>query len=597
MKKLFALILVLSAFLALPIFPVFALDEIGSSEYDIETSDVMEDLSRMYIDGKKFDAAEYPLNVDSDYMLLLNLIEYAWADYGEGDDSSAYGLYFYLYNPSGDKPLARGAHLVQMSVSKSDFYVKYLLKLVSASEDYRFLKFKLENPDVVLDRLWSTTRKYKISGIEIESKAEGVKDYKIAGTFTFTGSQSAKTLKCQLDLLTTVSLQIGDTCYRTDTSSLGEYHRNQLDTVYFSIPNELLDLYEYEIYKIRWQMEQKRITGIVTNSIEGFSDQGAIQYICSYVSPSSFYDFADDEHSETIDWCFVTKEVNGVFDWTWPYTWNAPGENRRDLLSFFTYKPAVGEKMPPIDGDELLQYWDVHGFNDGSCVGIIPMQVYEIDINDRFNSTDYGSNHNFWQTMLDYGLGSAFKSWWDDTDETLFEDVKPFEEISLSKIDACDAAEFAQKYYILENDYDSIRSYVKNAEDSNATTFLFRFNVQDYFAIPGFLVRGVPNPATFQDPNSFYFEEYIYKDFDIMEIHLRDEKGIVTVLPVVMTPTTIVPDIEAPPDNPLGSGSDTDWKRIIAIIMIVLVVILVIWLITKIKPQRVKVVSSRRRRR
>ena len=605
MKKICALTLVLCFVLALPIFPVFALGEIGSTSYDIKTSDVIEDLSRTYIASKKFDAAEYPLNISADYMLLLNVIEYAWDEYSPGVDKSAYGLYFYLYNPSGDKPLTRGGHQVQMSVSKSDFYVKYLLKLVSASDDNRFLKFKLENADAVLNRLYSDVRTYKISGIEIETAQKGIKDYKIAGTYTFTGKQSSKTLSCKTDILTTLELDIGDTTYRTNTSEIGEHHRNQLDSVYFSIPNWILDKYGNEIYKIRFEMTKKRITGLVTSDKAAYD--ACRNYIQFYIAPSSLDDFKNS-YSESLGWSFATNAINSWIDLRKPVAWNSPAESPLDYVSYFGY---ISDFDPDetyfVDGDLIKNYWKSYPLRDESCLDIVPKQTYEILIDRPWNSVDYQSTHRFFQRMLDLGLYTAIFG--DKVDDTLFNDVKPFESLSMSDLTSMTNDAIASTYYVLERDVDDIKSYVSNAEEQDETTFLFRFNKQDYFS----LIGGFQKKRSYgldlilgDEIDSFYFEQYVYEDFDIMEISFRDEAGIITVLPVVMDPTTIVPDAESPLPDPFGAMGnfkdlfDEPIKKIIGILLMAIAVIVVILVIDKLIPKRVKTTngsSGRRRRR
>lgn len=594
MKKILALILALFCVFSSSGISVFAIESLDGPQFDINTSDVLEDLSRTYIDGFQFDPDAYPLTPEADYVWLLNMIEYGWDNYSQYTDVVPYRIYFYIYNPSGDKLLPRGENYVQMSVSEQDLYVKYLLSVASTSEDNRFVKLKLSLPGTVYKRLSSDSRTYKISGIELETKEKGLKDYKIAGTYTFTGKQSEKTLECKTDILTTLDLELGDTCYRTKTSEIGEYHRNQLDSVYFSIPNFILDRYGYEIYKIRFEMTKKLITGIVTSDKEAYD---AVEMIIKNgISPSSYDDFKNS-YSEKLGWSFGTNEVNGLFDWIKPYTWNSPGETRLDYLSFFTYVTTYDPNdFTSIDGEELLRYWKEYPLKDESCLDIVPKQTYERNFKQSFTSADYQSNHNFWDTMLDYGLWEAIYG--EEVDPTLFKDVKPFQEIILSDLNTMTKDSVASTYFVQKDDVDTIRSYVANAEARDETTFLFHFNKQDFFAMPGGMQKERVSGLESVDVDSFFFKEYIYEDFDILEISLRDEQGIITVLPTVMDPTTIVPDIDSPIFDPLGVGDNDDsWKRIVAIIAVVLLVVFVIWLISKFIPKKVKVVSSGRRRR
>ena len=432
MRKFWALFLVISTFLAFPSIQIFALEEIGSTSFDIETSDVMEDLSRTYIDGKKFDAAEYPLNSSVDYMLLLNVIEYAWDDYSAGGDSSAYGLYFYLYNPSADKPLTRGGHQIQMSVSKTDFYVKYFLKLVSASDDNRFLKFKLENPSAVFARLWSDIRTYKISGIEIETKVKGVKDYKIAGSYTFTGRQASKTLACKTDTLTTIELDLHSTYYRLDSSAQGKYFYSQLDSVYFALDDWILEEYG-EVYSISFQYSKRLFNTLVSwdeiasnigwevangyNSIHHVADYAAVSYFGNMLSP--------------------------YFGWRWEGLLGNVSNKDFIMAGFY-----VEDKDVYLSPDELLAFaYENDMFSKAENYNTAFSPVFkrdEITIEDNLKLLSIQSNYNWAQQLLKYGLFGGVWGAQDSVDIT--------EPIYHVKSEDFEASDISEKLYIDPHD-------------------------------------------------------------------------------------------------------------------------------------------------
>ena len=66
-------------------------------------------------------------------------------------------------------------------------------------------------------------------------------EYHVGTTYRFTGyaagygqnSNEESTLRCEIEKLETISLSVKHTFYRSETSSLGAGHQNQLDTVYF----------------------------------------------------------------------------------------------------------------------------------------------------------------------------------------------------------------------------------------------------------------------------------------------------------------------------------------------------------------------------
>ena len=342
-------------------------------------------------------------------------------------------------------------------------------------------------------------------------------------------------------------------------------------------------------------MTQKRITGIVTSDREAYDGAGV--YIQNYISPTSFDDFSSS-YSATVGWSFSTHEIGGLFDWTKPYAWNSPAEKRLDYLSFFAYVATYDPNdLTSIDGKELLRYWDKYPLKDESCLEIIPKKEYEVTLEDTFSSLGYDSNHGFLKHWMDFGFWDAIAG--DSVDPTLFQDVKPFQALSSSALSGLSNDAISSTYYVQKSDAETIRAYVSNAEASDKTTFLFRFNKQDFFAMPGGMqnerVVGLENV----DLDSFYFEEYIFEDFDIMEISFRDESDIITVLPVVMDPTIIVPDIDSPIVDPFGADKNTAefFKKLVGYLALIFVVLLLAWVIMRFIPRRVRVTNGRRRRR
>lgn len=111
------------------------------------------------------------------------------------------------------------------------------------------------------------------------------------------------------------------------------------------------------------------------------------------------------------------------------------------------------------------------------------------------------------------------------------------------------------------------------------------------------LLSAAPNP------NGFYCEETVYRDFVIIDMTFRDNLGRYTVLPVISDPIDILgeatPPVNIDIDFPNIFGGDGTASKILSYVLIALVVILTVWLLFKLIPKRVKVVnrSGRRRRR
>ena len=120
---------------------LFAVD--GSNIEDIDTSDVYTDLEKM-----GFDLSMYPKNKKSDYVSVIDVLEYGYDYHKTFYD---YGLYLYIYNPSGKKLdnsfLSYNSVELQILQGETGLgFSKYNLQLIDASDELGsenvFLKFK-----------------------------------------------------------------------------------------------------------------------------------------------------------------------------------------------------------------------------------------------------------------------------------------------------------------------------------------------------------------------------------------------------------------------------------------------------------------------
>ena len=233
--------------------------EVSSNPFD-ETY-VLNDLNGAEINGKIFDVADYPQS-DGGEARLLEFVE--WEFSTKFEYRYSYGLYFYLYNPSGKAITPSELNKVQMAVEYEDGkpirYGKYGLKLLSESVDKLFYKFKvLDVSDIYARVVVGSERHYDISGIEVMYEgATNATEFSIGGSWTYTGyakgmayeSETESTLVSRSDKLQTVVL--GDlkfTYYRTWRNLVGTI-ADQLTSVYFSVDKSLATDYD-DLYSIQ----------------------------------------------------------------------------------------------------------------------------------------------------------------------------------------------------------------------------------------------------------------------------------------------------------------------------------------------------------
>ena len=196
-------------------------------------------------------------------MFILNVVEYCYSF--DVLRQGNYALYLYIYNPNGQNiNTTDGVNKVQMAVGYNEDgtpnnYEKFDLKFCSKSEEQfyegLFYKFKVidhlsSDGKTMLQRVKSSARRYDISGFEIlENKQNSAIEYGVGGTYTFTGYAKGygadineeSTLTCEVTDFETIELDVKHTFYRSQTSSLGAGHQNQLDTVYFSVPKRFIE--------------------------------------------------------------------------------------------------------------------------------------------------------------------------------------------------------------------------------------------------------------------------------------------------------------------------------------------------------------------
>lgn len=128
---------------------------------------------------------------------------------------------------------------------------------VSTEKNYYHLFYKFKVIDhksadgkTIAERVNSNERRYDISGVELLTKGESnATEYTVGGTYTFTGYakgygadvEAESNLICSVRNLETVRLDLSGkddgidkrTYWRSDSSSVGAHHQNQINSVFF----------------------------------------------------------------------------------------------------------------------------------------------------------------------------------------------------------------------------------------------------------------------------------------------------------------------------------------------------------------------------
>ncbi len=595
-----------------------------------DSTNVLVDLKDATVDGKKFNFADYPFD-ENGTLQVISFIEYCYSY--KANQRDHYALYVYVYNPQGlNLSTSDKQNKIQMAIAydadgNPTDYAKFSLEFCSKvdSGDYKnlFYKFKVVDKSVngttFADRVNSVERRYDISGIELTKYgSSNATEYGVNTTYRFTGyaegygpDPSAKsTLSCSAGQLESVTLDVKHTFYRSQTSSLGAGHQNQLDTVYFSVPKRLIQEYgRLQRIKAEWY-EYKTKEIVVTSNADFYN--AASPYVGTYMGDLD--KFGTYEYNKDVGYS-LGMNAGTVGDFTIAkWGWNLgtgylhPACQRLAYLFYVndisSYDPyAAVTSNGGVTSNALYDY--IKSYNKSYANGRLPIKngtisadLFESDIDEsrKLNSEsgvikqgysyyDFdadvdlqtlqswtSTSPSFWDNWLNFGLGSAFTGGPTEESKT----VAPIQMLTASDLSGSDQ-EIAERLLINYHDVSSIKSAYNNAVTANGTDdeekvlVLFRFATSDYYSEPVDIIKldnflwidkKIPGQA-------YMAKESVFFDFDVIQLTFNKE-GDYTVIPVVASPIDIVNDITPPTQM----DSEVQWWKIaLALLFVVLLLV------------------------
>lgn len=607
---------------------VSALAESGETAFD--KTDVLEDLESSTINGKPFDLKSYPANSDGD-LQIINFVEYCYA----ATKNDIYGLYIYIYNPKQINISERTAqNKVTMALDfdekgEAKKYDKYRLKLVSSSE--LFFKFKIIDKEVdgksIHEHVTASARKYAVSEIELLTNGQkNATAYRVGGTYTFTGfaqgcGTANNTLKCVVEDLETLELEVHHTYYRsTGVSSLGKNHYNEVNTVYFSIPDRVYQQNGF-LQKIRaewWEYKTKK--AVVTSNRDFYNT--AIKYTGyqisevnssipfaiyygheSYIDTSTGTPITVTNEGHTYEWAFneyTRRESSGVYNLTVnvkenssmiPFVFYSEAVNENKVFDFLYSKPAAGSVAGTKVADYIYKYRNSLGNGYIDCNGRdISKDLFEdsvdegrtmgynnktVDLADTFNLNSYDSNHSWWDKLWDFGLSKP------KTDEGMT-NVSPIYELQASDLFGT-KSDISKTLLINQNDVEDLSAYYYAESAKGNHVILFRFANTDYFTAPvGRTGTSLAGNVSEDKADTYIASQTVFLDFDIIELTFNSD-GTYKVIPVVSSPIDIINDFTAPPTT----------LNVLKLILFILAVVLGLIILIKVISAVVRWVRAR----
>lgn len=689
MKKLFnktsirflvaVLVFVTLALLSWEIISTGLIAYAGDNDLKFDNTSIFDDLYGSKDDnGNEFDLSNYPIDKDGE-LQFFSFVEYGYSYYANYEKN--YALYLYLYNPQQlNFQTYLDSNVVRMGVSyatKDDNivvseYEDFNIVCVSRTTgDYSnlFYKFKVLDPNKKILSMAQAyekengCRRYDIAGVYLKTDKSDVtldknigRTYKCSGYMATYGNDASNpsTFVCNVEKLETLDLKVYQTSYLTGVSSAGAYHHNNVSSVYFAIPQRVLDKYGslWEIYA-QWY-ECKTAPILVTSNVDFYykalnnnhyetvdnSEGGtsllydkSVDYLLWYgrhsdsVAGSSnilHYDWAYNlrPFSMTSGDMFIQRFANSYSN-VLPFVFYSPSYTESGAFNVINKQTVAGDVKSSQIRD-YIQNYKSSNYVDWHTSRNLASELFvnAIDSARAEKGIKVGLNKvrtNLGNTFDLKSWNSEYGSWWDKLtqygwsypkNEVLDEqhtNVKPFEEITK---DALNSVTLASDLLINENDVDSFKTFCNSSYDNDsAVPYLFRFAVSDYMSRP--ITRNPGRLDVDQDVvDSYIAQETVFFDFNIITMTFKGKEDYYT-LAVMHTPVDVIEGVEPPPveltpgehlvNNFLSAlqkfwdwFKNSDFLKALKILGLIIVGIIVALILIKIIAFIVKCVSKRK---
>lgn len=601
-----------------------------------DKTNVLEDLQS----SEDFNILKYPY--DSTGLIrkpeIISVVEYCYS-FRPGARGN-YGVYIYFYNPQAINIVTDGIqNKITMATAWKEVtvdgktslqatdYEKFELQYCDKTTgDYRDLFYKFKVVDhisadgkTIAERVNSNARRYDISEVELVTYGErNATAYGVGASFVYTGyaagygadSEAESTLKCErAEIKETIELDISGkkdgidkrTYWRSNSSSKGAHHQNQINSVFFAIDTNVLENYGYVLQKMKAEWwEYKTVPAIVIDNKSIFDRLSAYRG----VKITEDYDRSRELSLNNKDYFYVGGYGASVS--RYQYSWNAElGTSGASSyfsdyidtllpLLFDTNGIPVGDYV--LSASALQNYCETytksfekgkidigHGrtlsadlfmdsVDDGRIRGY---NLREFDISnpdDFWQINSYDSSHNWLDKLKDYGFGSITTN--DD-----YSDILP---IQMLKAEDFAVSNIADHLKINSDDVNKLKNYFNaSISDKNNdgkpdnAVFLFRYAQTDYWA-EDLHVFDIINKKNYFDIGTVLQGTQIF-DFDILTMTFN-KNGELTTFGVVMSPVDHWTSY-TPPINPTYPDLLSIIKKIFAALAIIALIVIVILLL------------------
>lgn len=532
------------------------------------------DLSTIEADLPDLNEATYPKDLNGTAQ-IISFQEYCYSTRPAYKD--LFGIYVYVYNPAEKEISIKGdSNLLNMALSynssgKPASYGNVKLVFLNKTENNRFYKFKIA--DSLLEskqayaKKYDGLRRYDVAGIQLvfnDNSEISTIDNTVGTTYLYTGYahgcgpdyEADSTLNCFKETFETISLEVHPTAYRpAGTNGKNDYTQDSLHSVYFKIPNRYLDcgsLYSVHASWLNAVIKPALVTGnqeayaavsdhlgnVVTDEIDQanyleycFMDEGNY----SSLANTTFYNLGYNvpEHS-AIKYLFNSTFANPKLD-TMYLLFNS-GNAVDSADSFIVSSDSIISKAKAI-----TPFLD----RNPTLLGKYSKKIFE-SIDDKKTEVNYTTDTNFNMSSISYTQNFfqkliGTKTYTDMSNK--FKNISAIKQVANSDLSGT-PQEISDNLLVSSADVSSLQSFYNSCQ--NETVYLFRYQISDYIAIEANTIKrnslGMWNKV---DSNSYFFQETVNLDFEIIDFTFKNEETL-TVIPAVCSPVDFFPGATPP---------------------------------------------------
>ena len=426
-----------------------------------------------------------------------------------------FGLYLYVWNPQGlrfDTGSSCNAVTFRAGKGNAASFEKVPLAFLSRCEERNyeglFYKFRIglsdEQRAAVLRSVKSNERRYHIGELELLSEGETRASSFYVGTeYVFSGfakgygsnAEAESTLTCDTEQKEALTLDVKSTYYYPEGTHSDGITRDVLQSVYFSVPDELIETYgEMSAVHATW-LNAYTAPMLVTGNREIYDTLEPL--LGEYIDGGTREDYAENTLKYSI---IATMAAEGLRDDTEmapyggyyaynPYWGMRSGSDNYkgsyshliDTLRYLFWADS-GEAKDHVITSEALFAWlesyteehggeKVNGRYSKDLFETVDADFEDVTISRdaTYRLTDNIVSDTAWNRLF----GTTVKS-------EHFLSVSALQAVTEGDFSGMDRKAFCDTFYIAEEDYANLKSYVSRAEKEGETVYLFRYKQSEY---------------------------------------------------------------------------------------------------------------------